>query len=198
MKKTALCICYRLRLLTPVHVGNGTGGAGFLDSYLYREGGVPVIPGSTIKGRLRAAARALAGAGIYGAEGVCREILECTCPVCLIFGRPGNRRGSLYFDDAWPEPEDGGPWISLRSGIGMDRYRRVAREGALYTLETAGAKGTVYHGRISGVVPEKDMERVVAVIRDAFAYNYALGWGKSRGLGWFQAEVVEAEKRCGI
>lgn len=56
-------ITYRLKLITPVHVGTGTGGSGFLDKYVYRQGGCPVIPGSTVKGRLRAAVTASHGPG---------------------------------------------------------------------------------------------------------------------------------------
>lgn len=190
-------ITYRLKLITPVHVGTGTGGSGFLDKYVYRQGGCPVIPGSTVKGRLRAAVTALARAGVYGAAGVCRETGECTCLVCFIFGRPGQGRGCLYFEDARATESDVNRWLGIRAGIGMDRYRRVAREGALCTVETVGNENVVFEGRISGAVPEEKRQMVIAALKDAFAFNYALGFGKSRGLGWFRAEVAEEEKKCG-
>jgi len=196
LKGARLCIEYRLKLKTPVHIGTGVGGAGFLDSYTYRENGIPIIPGSTIKGRLRAAVRALAGAGMYGEAGICRGSDDCSCLECLIFGRAEYRKGCLCFDDARPVQEEDEHWLGVRSGIGIDRYRRVARDGALYTVETAGGENLVYRGRISGAVPEVYREQVIAVLKDAFAYNYSLGFGKSRGLGWFQTEIMEEKQEC--
>ncbi|MGQ9512219.1 RAMP superfamily CRISPR-associated protein [Thermodesulfitimonas sp.] len=190
-------ITYRLKLITPVHVGTGTGGSGFLDKYVYRQGGCPVIPGSTVKGRLRAAVTALARAGVYGVAEVCRRTDDCTCLVCLIFGRAGWGRGALYFEDARGTGDDVNRWVGVRAGISMDRYRRVARDGALYTVETVGGENIVFEGRISGFVPEEKRAAVIATLKDAFAFNYALGFGKSRGLGWFRAEILEEEKKCG-
>jgi CRISPR/Cas system CSM-associated protein Csm3 (group 7 of RAMP superfamily) len=192
-------IIYRLKLVTPVHVGTGTGGSGFLDKYVYRQGGSPIIPGSTVKGRLRAAVTALARAGVYDAAETCRENGDCTCLVCLIFGCPGQGRGCLYFEDARATESNVDRWLGVRAGISMDRYRRVARDGALYTVETVGGSGVVFEGRISGSVPAEKRDTVVAALKDAFAFNYALGFGKSRGLGWFRAEVIEEEKeKCGM
>ncbi|MGB9791019.1 MAG: RAMP superfamily CRISPR-associated protein [Thermacetogeniaceae bacterium] len=204
MRRVKLCIDYSLRLMTPVHVGTGTGEAGFLDSYIYKEdrgekkGRVPIIPGSTIKGRLRAAVRALASAGLYGDAGICKDTDGCNCLVCLIFGRR-DRQGALYFDDAWPLLpllEDAQRWVSTRSGIAIDRYRRVARDKALYTIETAGCENQIYRGRITGFIPEEFLDQVISALKDAFAFDYALGYGKSRGLGWFKAEVLEVKAGC--
>jgi CRISPR/Cas system CSM-associated protein Csm3 (group 7 of RAMP superfamily) len=194
-----VCLTYRLEFITPVHVGAGTGGRGFLDKYLYRERDYnrekdyPVIPGSTIKGRLRAAITALVQARVYGPEEVCRETGDCSCLVCLIFGQKGNRRGHLYFEDARPGDSEIERLVSVRSGIAIDRYRRVARDNALYTVETVGGRNVVFQGQIWGWVPEEKQQKIVAALKDAFAFNYALGFGKSRGLGWFRVQVVEEE-----
>lgn len=201
LKKVRVCIDYRLKFLTPLHIGTGAGEAGFLDGYIYRddkkEGNsrVPVIPGSTLKGRLRAAVRVLAAAGLYGDTGICKDTDGCNCLVCLIFGRR-NRQGSLYFDDAWPFLEDAQRWVGTRSGIAIDRYRRVARDKALYTIETAGCENQLYCGRITGLIPEEFLEQVINALKDAFAFDYALGYGKSRGLGWFKGEVLEVKTGC--
>ncbi len=204
MNLAKVCINYRLEFFTPVHVGAGTGGRGFLDKYLYRERDYrhkkdyPVIPGSTIKGRLRAAVTALARARVYGPEEACRETEDCPCLVCLIFGQKGNRRGHLYFEDARPADNDIDRLVGVRPGIAIDRYRRVARDNALYTVETVGGKNVVFQGQIWGWVPEEKRQTVVAALKDAFAFNYALGSGKSRGLGWFRARVVEeGSGKCG-
>jgi len=198
VSQAKVCLTYRLEFFTPVHVGTGTGGRGFLDKYLYREGDCPVIPGSTIKGRLRAAVTALARAHVYGPQEVCREPGACTCLVCLIFGQKGNRRGHLYFEDARPADKNIDRFAGVRHGIAVDRYRRVARDNALYTVETVGGKNVVFEGQIWGWVPEEKRHTVVAALKDAFAFNYALGFGKSRGLGWFRARVVEEESgKCG-
>lgn len=197
MSMVKVCITYRLKFATPVNVGTGTGGRGFLDKYAYRQGDDPVIPGSTIKGRLRAAVAALAQAGAYGPAEVCRDNEDCSCLVCLIFGRAGWAKGSLYFEDARSVSDDIGRWVGVRAGISMDRYRRVARDGALYTVETVGGEDIVFEGRITGFVPEEKQAAVIAALKDAFAFNYALGFGKSRGLGWFRAKVIEEAKECG-
>lgn len=197
MSRVKVCITYRLEFVTPVHVGTGTGVSGFLDKYVYQQGDGPVIPGSTIKGRLRAAVAALAQAGVYGPAEVCRDSNDCNCLVCLIFGRADWARGSLYFEDARSVGGNTKRWVGVRAGISMDRYRRVARDGALYAVETAGNENLFFEGRIRGTVPEEERMAVVTALKDAFAFNYALGFGKSRGLGWFRAEVEE-EKECGI
>ncbi|MEW6448250.1 MAG: RAMP superfamily CRISPR-associated protein [Bacillota bacterium] len=192
-----ICVTYRLKFITPVHVGTGTGGGGFLDKYVYRQGGAPVIPGSTVKGRLRAAVATLAQAGVYGPAEVCRGSDDCTCLACLIFGRADWARGSLYFEDARSVGGDIKRWVGVRAGISMDRYRRVARDGALYTVETVGGEDIVFEGRITGFVPEEKRAAVITALKDAFAFNYALGFGKSRGLGWFRAKVLEEAEECG-
>lgn len=197
MSIAKICVTYRLKFITPVHVGTGIGSGGFLDKYLYRQGDAPVIPGSTIKGRLRAAVAALVRARAYGSE-VCRESDDCTCLICLIFGCSGWKRGSLCFEDARSTGDDVNRWVCVRAGISMDQYRRVARDGALYTVETVGGENIVFEGRITGWVPVEKRAMVVAALKDAFALNYALGFGKSRGLGWFRAEVSEEAEECGI
>lgn len=198
MNMAKVCVTYRLKFITPVHVGTGTGGGGFLDKYVYRQGGAPVIPGSTVKGRLRAAVATLAQAGVYGPAEVCRGSDDCSCLVCLIFGREGWKRGALYFEDARGTDDDMNRWVGERAGIGMDRYRQVARDGAFYTVETAGGENIVFEGRITGWVPEEKRALVVAALKDALALSYALGFGKSRGLGWFRAEVIEEAEECSM
>jgi CRISPR/Cas system CSM-associated protein Csm3 (group 7 of RAMP superfamily) len=190
-------ITYRLEFFTPVHVGTGTGGRGFLDKYLYRQWDhydkkdYPVIPGSTIKGRLRAAVTALARARFYGTEEVCREVENCSCLICLIFGRAGHQRGHMYFEDARAINNDIDRWTAVRTGIAIDRHRQVARDNALYSMETTGGKNVFFKGQIWGWVPEEKQQTIISALKDAIAFSYALGSGKSRGLGWFQAQIVE-------
>lgn len=226
-----LKLIYQFELKTPLNIGTGTAQRGFIDRVSYRQVaktgpsisgavggltgcfdsiGIPIIPGSTIKGRLRYALNALAKAGIYGEDGQCQHGIvtqrhpsdglsedACSCIVCTIFGRPNSRRGDLCFSDAYPIGlTNGGNLSTIRVGLTMDRYRRVARDQFLYSCETIGGTGTNFAGEIYGHIQKSRKTLIVEAIGDAFKYAHALGFGRSRGLGWFELVALEEVAEC--
>ncbi|MZP30624.1 hypothetical protein GTO91_12960 [Heliobacterium undosum] len=196
MKMRFLRLTYTIQQITPLHIGTGTGHQGFVNKSFYRDkdldgkSDLPVIPGSTIKGRLKAAVRALLEGGVLG-ECSHQPEVDCRCLLCLIFGREGNQRGVLSFDDARPvHPGQTLPPM-IRYGIAMDRYRHVAQEHSLYSAEMAGYRGNLYQGQIAGHVPLDHYSAIIEAIRAGFSFEYAMGFGKSRGSGWMEVIAVE-------
>lgn len=171
----------------------------------------PYLPGSGLKGALRVRAEQWARTFLPPTERVCdifdekhpdAALRSCTktveglkpveryaaaCRICQIFGC-GGLAGRLSVSDAYLSAEAA---FSLRSGVGIDRRRGAAHEGALFfyqvldrgtfavtlTLENfelwqAGLLAHMIHGLLAGELP--------------------VGFGTRRGLGRLQGQVQEA------
>lgn len=177
--------------------------------------GEPLIPGSTIKGKLRnECERLLAALG----EPICRAPRAETmcwhnqsagdgesqlCAVCQMFGCP-TRKSRLFFSDArllWqPETaaaDDGKSTHALvdvsrfatrtQAGVSVSRKRRTVEEERLFLLER-GVEGLLYQGEISGYLPDATYGRQLTVLLAAMEQLLAIGGGKSRGAGWTALE----------
>jgi CRISPR-associated Csx10 family RAMP protein len=182
----------------PFNVGAGALGGSLADKPLTRDArGLPMVPASTFKGRLRHEVERLAPV-FYPNEPPCNSPVPETmcqgdaapCPVCRLFGSPW-RPGKLTFTDltlAEPgflkaaDPVPG----TLRYGVGLSRQRRVAEDHLLYTTEVfmPGTPVTL-RGTITGELDEQEL----ALLRAGLDGLYALGGGKTKGLGWFDLQV---------
>lgn len=173
---------------SPLHVGSGRKGGGFLDHYLVRDSsGRPMIPGSTVKGRVRAytlmAYRTLGGTGH-------REGEPCGCPVCRLFGSPGASPGSLMFGDLRLEAGEG-EGVLVKAAVAIDRYTRRPRENHLLFAEQAWAPAdagaAAFAGLVEGFVAGNSdgvgPEELLGLLGTGIRLVRALGWSKSRGLG---------------
>lgn len=190
----------RLTFDGPFNVGAGALGGTPADRPLTRDArGLPVVPASSFKGRLRHQVEQLAGlfypgdrppCGSPQAEAMCQGDDE-PCPACRLFGSPW-RPGKLTFSDLeLVEPsflvEAGSPPAgSLRYGVGLSRQRRVAEDKLLYTTEVV-LPGTplTLAGAIRGDLDEQEL----ALLRAALDSLVAVGSAKTRGLGWFEMAV---------
>jgi CRISPR/Cas system CSM-associated protein Csm3 (group 7 of RAMP superfamily) len=160
-----------------------------------------VIPGSTLKGRLRFGCRRIAGAlGEWVCEGsraerMCPVAHEqgSFCVVCETFGSPW-RRCRLVFGDArlvTPLPAGSGEGVvaggrrldtEIRAGVSISRSRRAAYGERLFRLEASLPNlSLVYRADVLGeVAGPKQLALLLAGVRTL----RMAGGGRSRGLGW--------------
>lgn len=182
---------------TPLHLGAGSGG-GFVDRRVVRRAdGRPYVPGSAVKGKVRYYAQAL----FRAKEGpTCqwqdtRESWEdrepgpggCGCHLCALFGAPGFAPGALVFTDLLPT--DGEARVLLRSSTALDRARRVALDGRLFSLEAAGGNGLAFAGLVQGWLPASRLDQLAGLLYAALRLVPQLGGSRSRGLGWGEMRI---------
>ncbi len=181
---------------TPFNVGSGAMGGSVADKPLLRDfQGLPMIPASSLKGRLRHECERLAKAlgekccHPPAADKMCQgQWPDEFCPVCRLFGSPWHI-SPLFFSDLKPsEPAllkrgKRSPRSGLRYGVALSRRRRVAEENLLYTVETFGP--LTLSGAIEGNASEEGLALLLAGLDSLFA----LGGGRSGGLGWCRLET---------
>jgi CRISPR/Cas system CSM-associated protein Csm3 (group 7 of RAMP superfamily) len=159
--------------------------------------GLPMVPASSFKGRLRHTCKQLAEAMGQEtcddpvAEAMCQPgKSEEFCPICRLFGSPWRESRLTFTDLTLVEPAFLAeaklpPHTSLRYGVGLSRHRRVAQDQLLYTTETFLPGGTVtLEGEINGRAEEEDLGLLVAGLENLLA----LGGGKTSGMGWCELE----------
>lgn len=187
-----------LTLMSPLHVGTGLGIAGTIDGVVTRDGnGNPVIPGSSLKGRLRhhfRQARALLypSTPLHPPGTLCGPGVVVPCAECAVFGAPAHP-ARFHFSDARPllSPQAAGLLSgvgdNLRTGIAMSRRRGVVMERLLYTIEVIPPR-IVFQAAVSGCVDAPDYlqaletPEVVGLLL-ALCLFESVGRGKSAGLG---------------
>ncbi len=152
---------YALTFRTPVSIFSGLGIAGLVDRTVVRDSkGVPYIPGSTVKGRLRFFAERLLRTTTVPPEyriheldqPTCKDI-QTACTFCRIFGSPAIP-SQLAVGHATLEP----PWrelfsqllltdrnpvvrpdVEIRPGIALSRFRRTTLSDHLFFDEAVPA-----------------------------------------------------------
>lgn len=205
-------ITYQIHFKTPAHIGTGYGFAGFLDSVVVRDGSDTVyLPGSSIKGKTRAAARRLAhglGLAVCPVGIPCRLTTSEPCPVCRIFGSP-HFPGGLHFDNV-SLPDDYRRLLKTlremdelgarqatterRTYVMLSRRRRSARPDHLFSHELLRADVPL-HGKIQGEIIGRVGQAAPAIAEDIVLLRGSLelithlGRARARGLGWCEVEV---------
>lgn len=204
-------IDYSASLKSPLRVATGVGRAGWLDNTVMRNAaGHPFIPGSSIKGRVRATAFRISqglGATIHSPtqESVGCPITAEPCLICRVFGA-AQWPGTLHFADANLDPllqtlissldrplgqnEDSfQPQAGLafgrltRTNTAIGRRRRVVLPGRLFTFETIDSSVT-FIGSITGDIYGLSADyREIALLVAALESITHLGGAKGRGMG---------------
>ncbi|KPA19001.1 CRISPR-associated protein [Candidatus Magnetomorum sp. HK-1] len=213
--------------IDPLLIKSGQATVGGVDMSFVRtwhtgEKAEPFIPGSSIKGMIRA----------YS-EKICRSLKDNPVPVCLPYVAPGkdkhNERNqvscglrfekykknkkTLYSTDIYKNScaicklfgshfyigrlatsdgyltKDPKPVFEIRDGVAIDRITGGAAKGAKYDLEV------LTRGNFSTSINIRNFERwqlglIGLVLRDMKDGLVRLGFGKSRGLGRFKAEIT--------
>lgn len=119
----------------------------------------------------------------------------CSCPVCTMFGKAGFQRSRIYFDNIETSQEI---TYSTRANVAIDRFLSKARKGALVFSETVDSKDkqnnpVVFNGQITVWIPEQYGNEILVCLTDAIKMINTIGLGKSRGLGFVEVNVYEAE-----
>ena len=197
---------YQLNFNSPVSVFSGNGVAGLVDRQIMRNArGLPVIPGSTIKGRWRySALRLLSSApktlGLsFHSEGSPQcKTHESACTICRLFGSPAIR-AAVWVGQAELDPKllnkvlelvsgNKNPVINedveIRPGIAISRRRRTPVPNHLFYDEAAPA-GYVFTGIIRVLFPITDVERKFLIgaarLMDRIGARKAVGRGVLEG-----------------
>ncbi len=206
---------YRLLFRTPVGSYTGLGVAGLVDRIVVRGAdGLPVIPGSTVKGRLRFFAERLLSAGgappdlrLHASGAPACKHLDTACTACRLFGNSAIpallRVGAASLEEPWAPLlrtlllADPNPVVhadaEIRPGIALSRTRRTALGDHLFLDETVPASlsfaGTL---RFGGEIRAEEMEFLVA----AASLVDALGARKAAGRGSLDGGIrIEAGSR---
>lgn len=152
---------------TPLNISSGSKNNGYVKDLTVKDcKGNPYIPGSSIKGQMRSIFRML-----Y--ENECKDGITDK-----IFGN-ANNPSKVIVDNFIAEQK---PEITVRFGNAIDRYRKVTKEGALYSKEVASGvfKGQIeinYDDEIEKYnLNESDFKLVIKMIT-------SIGGSKSTGFG---------------
>lgn len=143
---------YSITTKSDLHIGGvGSTAEGAVGSpVLKNPRGLPIIPGSSLKGVLRTELeRLLKGLGI---PDICTVPSVCgkpgtpnadkTCPVCQLFGGM-NLAGSVRIHDAVTSSRQ----VVIRDHVAIDRKVRKAKDTAKFDLQ-AVVKGAVFNGNL--------------------------------------------------
>jgi CRISPR-associated RAMP protein (TIGR02581 family) len=202
---------YRLTCRTGLHIGAGKS-ADLVGSdlpVLRDAAGRPLVPGSSLRGVLRAAVAALCGPLRLDAAVRRAPLATGTGDAELdqlhaqwnglglvdrLFGCIGGKDGLTYASRVQiSDAVAGGEALAveLRDGVGIDRDTRTARRegGVKFDLEVVPA-GTTFHGQVRLLNGEDFEVGVVAQALWMLDEGFVLLGGKSaRGLGWVEVAV---------
>jgi len=118
------------------------------------------------------------------------EIYRYSCPACRVFGSHGFT-GRFAASDAYLTEKfkaTGSPVLEIRDGVAIDRITGGAASGAKYDLEV------LTRGEFGATLEIRNFERwqlglLSLVLRDMEQGLVRIGFGKSRGLGRFEARI---------
>ena len=194
---------------TPMHIGSGkpeleevTG----VDLPVLKDPkGIPYIPGSSIKGKVRSEAERIGKSLGYkictppAIETMCgtrARSEEDLCIACKIFGTASMRGGvsrasKVKFRDAYPTSTIEASLT--RTGIAIDRETGSVRTGALYTIEAVPA-GTKFSLEI---IAENMSDEEIKLLKAALksVEDSSLGGHSSRGMGKIRFQISQIKER---
>ena len=160
----------------------------------------PIIPASAFKGRARHQCEQLLRALQANERAVCHapdpavtcpldpHWLNDYCPVCQIFGSPKRPSPLTFTDWRWQGRLDAAPTV-LRTGVSIQRRRRVAEPQRLYDLEAVDPVGWQYMGHINGRLPDHTAQPLAALLWGGIRSLKTIGGGRGSGLGRVQVQA---------
>lgn len=177
---------------SPICVNSGVIEDDGANMTIVKRNGIPYIPGSSLKGKVRYNFSRIVD---YKEKHV--EKGFCSCPVCLVFGGGGNNHSRIFFDDLFPVEKSNGN-LGIRYGVAIDRFTKTSNDKSLYTREVA--EDYIFTGDITLYYDDKLRHSEKA---DCFLYENELllsikiietiGGGNSSGFGFVEIKVKEKE-----
>ncbi|MFD3157095.1 RAMP superfamily CRISPR-associated protein [Haloimpatiens sp. FM7330] len=171
---------YRIEvnLKSPMLIKSGVKDNEFVDNSYVKKDDRPFIPGSTLKGIVRANF-----SSIIDTEN-CKKV-NCNCAVCSIFGSGGFNPARIYFSDFKLISDYE---TSIRFHNSINRNLRTAKDNALFSeeiIEKGKFEGycEVYFNKKT-IKYEKDLRVSIKMIEN-------IGSSKSRGYGFVNVDVKE-------
>lgn len=161
------------------------------------------IPASTFKGIWRHACEVIAKSEDHfvcaspRAENMCPPLQEVDdeptqdryCIICQIFGSP-KTTSNIFINDLVTDMALVAASTETRSGVTINRRRRVAEDQRLYFTETSLSNADlVFSGEVT--IDRKITDAQLRLLRAGLKYIHAIGTGKSRGLGWLTIEQTD-------
>jgi CRISPR-associated protein Csm3 len=197
---------------TGLHIGGTEAGMGIgsAEGPVIKDAkGVPYIPGSSLKGKMRSMLEYKHKRGEDGNPCGCGLPLD-TCPVCTIFGPHKNVRHQLgptriivrdaslsekSLKDWEAARSEGKDFTATKTETMIDRNTGMAYRGSLRTQERVNA-GTEFQLSITLRIFEGDNEaRITELLKegiDLINKDY-LGGSGTRGYGWVEVKDIEVK-----
>jgi len=168
-----------IKLITPFNISTGENVGNYVDKSTVKYKGKPYIPASTIKGKIRS--------NFYMISDLDHNEYNCSCPMCNIFGKPGYSPSKIYVDDFVTDEE---PFTVIRFGNAIDRYRKIAKDKALFTEELSA--NSLFKGEIK-VNFDQETIKYKEKLEMAIKMIDSIGNGKSRGHGHAEIYIEEVK-----
>lgn len=152
-----------------------------------KEGCFPILPATTLKGWFREGAeRALRSLGIPACDASSPATICSMCPVCLVFGHP-RQKSPLSFESVTLKDAT----KDTRMSVSLSRFRKTAYEERLFSIEVGYSPS--FSTTIQGFFPDaSEAKRAALLLLLGSRMSFAIGGGKSRGLGWLHCKEFVA------
>lgn len=169
----------QIKLLSPLHINGGVDP----DStrITVRSGGKPYVPATLLKGVVRSNFRVLAN-----------TFLDNTDITDYFFGKGGFQRSRVIFDDMETKQD---LLTETRTNVSINRYTRKVNDLALVNTETvsqfdSNGNRVIFEGEMTVYyTTEEYFKKYENFILQSLRMITAIGYGKSRGLGFVEVSV---------
>jgi CRISPR/Cas system CSM-associated protein Csm3 (group 7 of RAMP superfamily) len=116
------------------------------------------------------------------------------CLACQVFGNPRQPSPLRFRDGQFVQNPD----TMVRSGVSISRSRRAALPQRLFFVETTDPQPGEVVATIEGDFADPELARqAIALIVLAARSGFAIGAGRTRGLGWLERDKMRIEARIG-
>ncbi|MBE3577763.1 MAG: CRISPR-associated RAMP protein [Limnochordales bacterium] len=223
-------VIIKAELVTVTGLRIGAGGESYLPSAtdlpILKQNGVPYIPGSSLRGPLRAEVERLVRTvepgptgGGYGAcdplyDRACggrdaakaagqsldpESVWNSSCRVCRIFGSQRLASRLRVRDLPLIDRTGGkGPWFDLRDGVAIDREKETAASGLKFDFEVVVPGQAFALEMVGENLADDELGLVAYALKELHEQRLPIGGFKGRGLGRVRLDSLSVQVIDGI